>query len=64
MVAMVPFALRQPSLGGTMKKLIAALVGVAFFAAGCNTIAGIGEDTQQAGKKLETSAEKNKPYRP
>ena len=46
-----------------MKKLIAALIGVAFLA-GCNTIAGVGEDTQAAGKKIENTAEKNKPYRP
>jgi predicted small secreted protein len=46
-----------------MKKIFAALIGVAFLA-GCNTMAGIGEDTQAAGKKLETSAEKNKNYRP
>jgi entericidin B len=46
-----------------MKKLIALLVG-AFILAGCNTMAGIGEDTQAAGKKLENSAEKHKNYRP
>jgi entericidin B len=46
-----------------MKKLIAALIGVAFLA-GCNTMAGVGEDTQAAGKKIENTAEKNKPYRP
>jgi entericidin B len=49
-----------------MKKLIASLVGLAFVAvlAGCNTMAGIGEDTQAAGKKLENSADRNKNYRP
>lgn len=46
-----------------MKKLIALMVG-AFILAGCNTMAGLGEDTQAVGKKLETSAEKNKNYRP
>ena len=46
-----------------MKKLIALLVG-AFFLAGCNTMAGIGEDTQAAGRKLENSAEKHKNYKP
>jgi predicted small secreted protein len=46
-----------------MKKLIALLVG-AFILAGCNTMAGIGEDTQAVGKKLENSAEKNKHYKP
>jgi len=46
-----------------MKKLIALMIG-AFILAGCNTMAGLGEDTQAAGKKLETSAERNKNYRP
>ena len=46
-----------------MKKLIALMIS-AFFLVGCNTMAGLGEDTQAAGKKLETSAEKNKNYRP
>ena len=45
-----------------MKKVIALILGAAFLLAGCNTIAGIGEDTQAAGKKLENSAEKNKRY--
>ncbi|HYC36209.1 MAG TPA: entericidin A/B family lipoprotein [Usitatibacter sp.] len=46
-----------------MKKLIALMLS-AFFLAGCNTMAGLGEDTQAAGKKLENSAERNKNYRP
>ena len=46
-----------------MKKLIAVLIG-AFVLAGCNTMAGLGEDTQAAGKKLENTAERNKNYRP
>lgn len=46
-----------------MKKLIAALIGVAFLA-GCNTMAGLGQDTQAAGKKLENSADNHKNYRP
>jgi predicted small secreted protein len=45
-----------------MKKLIALLLGASFLLAGCNTIAGVGEDTQAAGKKLENSAERNKRY--
>ncbi|HUP30136.1 MAG TPA: entericidin A/B family lipoprotein [Usitatibacter sp.] len=45
-----------------MKKVIALILGAAFLLAGCNTIAGVGEDTQAAGKKLENSAEKNKRY--
>ena len=47
-----------------MKKLLLAMIGVAFILTGCNTMAGLGEDTQAAGRKLETTAEKNKPYRP
>ena len=47
-----------------MKKLILAIMGAAFILTGCNTMAGLGEDTQAAGRKLETTAEKNKPYRP
>ena len=46
-----------------MKKLVAALIGM-FILAGCNTMAGVGEDTQAAGKKLENSAEKHKNYKP
>lgn len=46
-----------------MKKIIAAIVGLMFLA-GCNTMAGVGQDTQAAGKKLESSADKNKNYRP
>ena len=45
-----------------MKKVIALIIGAAFILAGCNTMAGVGEDTQAAGKKLENSAEKNKRY--
>jgi predicted small secreted protein len=47
-----------------MKKLILAMLGAAFILTGCNTMAGLGEDTQAAGRKLEASAEKNKNYRP
>jgi len=46
-----------------MKKLIAAIIGMAFLA-GCNTMAGAGRDTEAAGKKLENSAESHKNYRP
>ena len=46
-----------------MKKLIVLLIS-AYVLAGCNTMAGIGEDTQAAGKKLENSAERNKNYKP
>ncbi len=42
-----------------VKALIAALVG-AFILTACNTMEGVGEDTQAAGKKIESSADKNK----
>lgn len=38
-----------------MKKLIVILV-TALFAAGCNTIAGIGKDLEAAGGAVEKSA--------
>ena len=44
-----------------MKKAL-ALTLLAIVLAGCNTMAGLGEDTQAAGKKVENSAEKNKHY--
>lgn len=37
------------------------LVAIAFLASACNTMQGAGQDMQAAGKKLEESAEKNKP---
>ena len=46
-----------------MKKLVATLLGLMFLA-GCNTMAGLGEDTQAVGKKLENSAAQHKNYRP
>ena len=33
-----------------MKKVIALILGAAFVLAGCNTMAGLGEDTQAAGR--------------
>ena len=46
-----------------MKKLFLGLVGLALLA-GCNTMAGIGEDTQALGKTVENVAERNHDYRP
>ena len=37
------------------------LLAVAFLTSACNTMQGAGQDMQAAGKKLEDSAEKNKP---
>lgn len=45
-----------------MKRIVCAILGAAFILAGCNTMAGVGEDTQAAGKKIENSAERNKRY--
>jgi len=42
-----------------LRKLI-ALALVAFFAAGCNTMAGAGKDIERGGQKLENAAERNK----
>ena len=46
-----------------MKRLIAALLA-ALALAGCNTMAGLGEDTQAAGQALERSAERHQHYQP
>ena len=40
-----------------IKKLGAALLGVAFVLAGCNTMAGMGKDIKAGGEKLERKAE-------
>jgi predicted small secreted protein len=47
-----------------MRYLIAwlALVGVVAFAAGCNTVGGMGKDIKAAGGGIEKAAEKTKPY--
>lgn len=40
-----------------IKKLSAALLGTAVVLAGCNTMAGMGEDIKRGGEKLEHKAE-------
>ncbi len=40
-----------------IKALIAALIG-AFVLSACNTMEGVGQDTQAAGKKIEKEAER------
>lgn len=37
------------------------IVAIAFLTSACNTMQGAGQDMQAAGKKLENSAENNKP---
>jgi predicted small secreted protein len=46
------------------KKLVAlvAILGVAFMAAGCNTIEGAGKDIKATGGAVEKAAEKAKTY--
>jgi predicted small secreted protein len=42
-----------------VKALIAAVLG-AFILTACNTMAGVGQDTQAAGKKVEKEANEHK----
>ena len=39
---------------------VVALTLVAFFAAGCNTMAGAGKDIERGGEKIQGAAERNK----
>jgi predicted small secreted protein len=43
-----------------MFKTILALLVLAGFLAGCNTIEGAGKDIETGGKKMQDSAEKHK----
>ena len=45
-----------------MKRLIAwlALAGAVTFAAGCNTVEGMGKDVERGGEKIQSGAEKTK----
>lgn len=43
-----------------MFRTLLALMLIAFFAAGCNTIAGAGKDIERGGEKLQGAAERNK----
>jgi len=47
-----------------MRRLVAlaAILGVAAVAAGCNTIEGAGKDVKAAGASVEKAAAKSKPY--
>lgn len=42
-----------------VKALIAAMLG-AFILTACNTMEGVGKDTQAAGKKVEKEAQEHK----
>lgn len=43
-----------------MFRIMMAALLIAFFAAGCNTMAGAGKDIERGGQKIEGAAEKNK----
>jgi predicted small secreted protein len=43
-----------------MFRTLVALALVAFFAAGCNTMAGAGKDIERGGEKIEDAAKRNK----
>ena len=42
-----------------IRKVMAVLL-VAFFAAGCNTMAGAGKDIERGGEKVQGAAERNR----
>ena len=41
--------------------VVVTLSAFALFAAGCNTVEGVGEDVEAAGGKIEETANANKP---
>ena len=43
-----------------MFRTVMAVVLMAFFAAGCNTMAGAGKDIERGGEKMQGAAERNK----
>ena len=43
-----------------MFRTLMAAVLIAFFAAGCNTMAGAGKDIERGGEKIQNSAERNR----
>ena len=43
-----------------MFRTVIAALFIAFFAAGCNTMAGAGQDLERGGQKIENAAERNK----
>lgn len=45
-----------------MKTLLVALLGLSVLSlTACNTVAGVGQDTQAAGRAVENAADKSKP---
>ena len=45
-----------------MFRTFIAMFLVAFFAAGCNTMAGAGKDIERGGEKIQKEAQENKRY--
>ena len=43
-----------------MFRTLMAVVLMAFFAVGCNTMSGAGKDIERGGEKIQNSAERNK----
>ena len=43
-----------------MLRMLTAVLLVAFFAAGCNTMAGAGKDIERGGEKVQGAAERNR----
>jgi entericidin B len=43
-----------------MVRTLMAVLLVAFFATGCNTMQGAGKDIERGGEKIQGSAERNK----
>ena len=43
-----------------MFRTLIAMVLMAFFAAGCNTMAGAGKDIERGGEKVQGAAERNR----
>ena len=43
-----------------MFRTIMAVVLLAFFATGCNTMSGAGKDIERGGEKIQGAAERNK----
>jgi entericidin B len=43
-----------------MLRTLFAITLIAFFATGCNTMAGAGKDVERGGEKIQGAAERNK----
>ena len=43
-----------------MFRTLVTLALVAFFAAGCNTMSGVGKDIERGGEKIQDTTERNR----